>query len=198
MPVSQSGNEQANDNMNKQPYIYLNKAFADKKMKHRFIYLSVLLLTLVACHTTSEQENTCLDLLQNTYSEGGYTMSKWNDYRWLVLPNFPTDASRQTYCAEFMLYDGDDEDMLHILDNISTDFGNPFAQDITTPDQLYPYDINLFALPNNRDLDSGEHLYWWQTDKYIIRLLEIKSCPEVEMPAIAVISLYDKNMLPQH
>ena len=168
-------------------------------MKCRFIRFAVLFFAFVACNKTARQENTCLALLQNTYSEGNYTMSVWNRYHWMVLPDYPSDESQQTYRAEFLLLDGEDSDLQIIKDKIAADLGKPFAQDITTPNPLYQYDISLFALPNNRDLDleHGEHLYWWQTDEYVIRLFEANSHIEVGLPPIAIISLYNKKLLPK-
>lgn len=92
----------------------------------------MLFVTLLACNKISMQENTCLDLLQNTYSDGNYTMSVWNHYRWMVLPDYTPDESKQTYSAEFLLLEGEDSDLRIIKDKIAEDFGKYFAYNITT------------------------------------------------------------------
>jgi hypothetical protein len=55
---------------------------------------------------------------------------------------------------------------------------------------------HVFALPNNRELEGTETLYWWDTEEYVISLLESKEHSEVEMVAYAIVSLYDKQKLP--
>ncbi len=126
-------------------------------------------------------------------------MSSWNGSCWMFLPVYPPSESKQTYSAEFLLLDGEDSDLQKIKDKIAADMGKPFVQDIITPNPLYQYDRSLFALPTNRDLEleHGEHLYWWQTDEYVIRLFEANSHIEVGLPPIAILSIYNKTLLPK-
>jgi hypothetical protein len=56
--------------------------------------------------------------------------------------------------------------------------------------------IDAFGLPNNRELEGTETLYWWDTEEYVVSLLESKEHPEVEMVAYAIVALYDKQKLP--
>lgn len=161
-------------------------------MKQKILYIISFAFVLIACNKTAQNTDTCINLLINTYSDGKFLISKWGDYRWLVLPQ---DEHTSTYRAEFMLLDSEDRDLPIIVNKISADFGEPFAQNTTAPTELNQYDKNLFALPNNRALEEIELLFWWQTDEYIIRLYETNGHSEVEMPAVAVISIYDKERL---
>ena len=69
---------------------------------------------------------------------------------------------------------------------------------MTNPDPLTKYTSapNVFILPNNRDLEESEKLYWWDTEEYVVSLLESKEHPEVGMVAYAIVALYEKSKLP--
>lgn len=163
-------------------------------MKKTFIIVAICVLSLVGC--TNQKELTIYEILiENTYSDGEFEFSKWSGYRWFVIPLM---NESKDYCSKYMYIEGSDSDLNIILEKITDELGEPIAQQVTNPKQLAQYTSksNVFTLPNNRKLEETESLYWWDAEEYVISLYEAKSHPEVDMPANAIIALYDKKKLP--
>ena len=163
-------------------------------MKKTLLFVIICVLSLVGC-TNSTTPTICKDLVENTYSDGGFEFSEWGGYRWFVIPLM--NDSRE-YCSKYMYIDGTDSDLPVILEKITEELGEPIAQQVTNPEQLAKYTSqpHVFALPNNRELQGSETLYWWDTEEYVVSLFEAKAIPEVDMVANAIVSLYDKQKLP--
>jgi len=163
-------------------------------MKKTFLFITICLLTLVGC-TKSTKPTICEILVENTYSDGGFEFSEWEGYRWFVIPLM---NESQEYCSKYMYIDGTDDDLPIILEKITEELGKPIAQQVTNPEQLAKYSSkpNVFTLPNNRELQGTETLYWWDTEDYVVSLYEAKAHPELDMVANAIVALYDKQKLP--
>ena len=163
-------------------------------MKYKFLSLLVIILLLSNC-TNNSETMIYKALPENVYSDGEFEFSKWGGYRWLVIPIMNVS---QQYCSKYMYIDGTDADLPVILGKVIDELGEPIAQQVTDPEPLLKYTSvpHVFALPNNRELDGTETLYWWDTEEYVISLLESKEHSEVEMVAYAIVSLYDKQKLP--
>ena len=163
-------------------------------MKYRIILLCFIATFVVGCSndTLAPIYNV---LPENVYSEGEFEFSQWGGYRWFVIPIM--NASQQ-YCSKYMYIDGTDADLPVILGKVIDELGEPIAQQVTSPEPLLKYTSEpyIFALPNNRELEGTETLYWWDTEEYVVSLLESKEHPEVDMVAYAIVSLYDKRKLP--
>ena len=163
-------------------------------MKRFFIFAIICALSLISC-TNSTKPTICEELTENVYSDGEFYFTKWGGYRWLVIPLM--NNSRE-YCSKYMYIDGTDRDLPVILEKITKELGEPIAQQVTNPEQLAKYtsQSNIFILPNNRELQGSETLYWWDTEEYVVSLFEAKAIPEVDMVANAIVALYDKQRLP--
>lgn len=137
-----------------------------------------------------EQDMSCLGLGEYIYSDGGYTFANWAEKKWWVLPQQDENAH---YKSDFLLWNSVDEDIAAIKNTISSEFGEPFADHITKPEQLRECatDMAIFAMPNDRDIEETEMLYWWKTDTQVVRMYACCSIPEVDMPTAIVITLYD-------
>jgi len=157
-------------------------------MIREILYLFFAALMVVGCN--NKQDKSCLGLGENVYSEGGYTFSSWAEKEWWVLPQQDENAH---YKSDYLLWNSVDEDIAAIKNTISSEFGEPFADHITRPEQLQEYatDIAIFALPNDRDIEETEMLYWWKTDTQVVRMYACYSCYEGDMPTTIVITLYD-------
>lgn len=142
----------------------------------------------------NSKANVCFELSNNIFREGDLSYSKWAGYRWLFIPQ---QNETEGYREEYMLVNGHDSDLSKIIQILTASLGSPFAVHKTLPDQLYRYteDISIFALPNNREIEESERLYWWETKSHIVRLYESYSFDEVGLPANAVISLYNRSRL---
>lgn len=163
-------------------------------MKYRILLLCFIATLIVGC-ANDTQAPIYNVLPENVYSEGEFEFSKWGGYRWFVVPIM--NASQQ-YCSKYMYIDGTDADLPVILGKVIDELGEPIAQQVTNPEPLLKYTSvpHVFALPNNRELEGTETLYWWDTEEYVVSLLESKEHPEVEMVAYAIVALYDKRKLP--
>lgn len=180
-------------------------------MQHKNLSIKITLLTIVvavvtgmftACTKTQtanacmkkQAEDACSELYNNCYLDGKWILTQWGGHRWHVLPQ---DEQTQAYRDEFMLMNGEDSSLPEILELLTTCYGKPFAYNETSPQLLSEKfsDPSIFAMPNNRQLEGTEQLFWWDTDRYIIRLYEAHGHPEVGLPACAVIALYDKDII---
>ncbi len=160
----------------------------------RVLFIAICVLSLIGC-TKHSKSTICEVLVENVYSDDGFEFTEWGGYRWFVIPLM--DESRD-YCSKYMYIDGTDDDLPIILEKIIEELGEPIAQQVTTPKQLDKYTSkpNVFTLPNNRELQDSEILYWWDTEDYVVSLYEAKAHPEVDMVANAIVALYDKQKLP--
>ena len=160
-------------------------------------FLCVLVTSMIIFEGCTYKSHTPIyqALPENVYSDGEFMFSKWGGYRWFVIPIM--NAS-QEYCSKYMYIDGTDADLPLILGKVIEELGEPIAQQVTNPEPLLKYTSvpHIFALPNNRELEGTETLYWWDTEEYVVSLLESKEHPEVEMVAYAIVALYDKQKLP--
>lgn len=163
-------------------------------MKRVFLILTFCAALFASCNNNIQAP--IYEMLpENVYSDGEFAFSEWGGYRWFVIPIM--NAS-QAYCSKYMYIDGTDADLPVILEKVKEELGEPIAQQVTDPEQLVQYtsEPHVFALPNNRELEGTETLYWWDTEEYVVSLLESKEHPEVEMVAYAIVALYDKRKLP--
>ena len=163
-------------------------------MKKTFLIVIICVLSLIAC-TNQKEPTICETLIENTHSDGVLAFSERGGYRWFVIPLM--NDSRE-YCSKYMYIDGTDDDLPIILEKITEELGKPIAQQVTNPEQLAKYSSkpNVFTLPNNRELQGTETLYWWDTEDYVVSLYEAKAHPEVDMPANSIVAIYDKRKLP--
>lgn len=163
-------------------------------MKKTFLIVIICVLSLIAC-TNHKEPTICETLIENTHSDGVLAFSEWGGYRWFVIPLM--NDSRE-YCSKYMYIDGTDSDLPILLEKITKELGEPIAQQVTNPEQLAQYTSLscIFTLPNNRELQDSENLYWWDTEEYVVSLYEANSQPEVDMPANAIVAIYDKRKLP--
>lgn len=163
-------------------------------MKKTFLIAAICVLSLIGC-TNKTKPTICKTLIENTSSDGVLAFSEWGGYRWFVIPLM--NESRD-YCSKYMFVEGTDDDLPIILEKITDELGEPIAQHVTNPEQLTKYTSkpNVFTLPNNRELETTELLYWWDTEEYVVSLYEAKAHPEVDMVASAIVALYDKKKLP--
>ena len=163
-------------------------------MKKTFLIVIICVLSLIAC-TNQKEPASCETLIENTHSDGVLAFSEWGGCRWFVIPIM--NDSRE-YCSKYMFVEGTDSDLPVIFEKITEELGEPIAQQITNPEQLAKYTSkpNVFTLPNNRELQGMETLYWWDTEDYVVSLYEAKAHPEVGMVANAIVALYDKQKLP--
>lgn len=163
-------------------------------MKRGFLVLTFCAALFASCNNNIQAP--IYEMLpENVYSEGEFEFSKWGGYRWFVIPIM--NASQQ-YCSKYMYIDGTEADLPVILGKVIAELGEPIAQQVTNPEPLLKYTSvpHVFALPNNRELEETETLYWWDSEEYVVSLLESKEHPEVEMVAYAIVALYDKRKLP--
>lgn len=163
-------------------------------MKRVFLILTFCAALFASCNNNIQAP--IYEMLpENVYSDGEFAFSEWGGYRWFVIPIM--NASQQ-YCSKYMYIDGTDADLPVILGKVIDELGEPIAQQVTNPEPLLKYTSvpHVFALPNNRELEGTETLYWWDTEEYVVSLLESKEHPEVEMVAYAIVALYDKRKLP--
>lgn len=162
-------------------------------MKRLFICL-LLVLTIVGC-TDKTQTIIYQALPENVYSDGEFEFSEWSGYRWFVIPLM---NESQEYCSKYIYAEGTNDDLPIILKKITDELGEPIAEQVTNPEQLAKYASapNVFILPNNRALEESETLYWWDTEEYVVSLLESKEHPEVGMVAYTIVALYEKSKLP--
>ena len=160
----------------------------------KLIICLLFVLALVGC-TNKTQTLIFQALPGNVYSDGEFEFSKWSGYRWIVIP---LKNESKEYCSKYIYAEGTNDDLPIILEKITNELGEPVAQQVTNPEQLAKYTsaTNVFILPNNRDLEESEALYWWDTEEYIVSLLESKEQPEIGMVAYAVVALYEKQRLP--
>lgn len=151
-------------------------------------------LTIVGC-TDKPQTLIFQALSENVYSDGEFEFSQWSGYRWFVIPLM---NESQAYCSKYIYAEGTNDDLPIILKKITDELGEPIAEQVTNPEQLAKYASapNVFILPNNRALEESETLYWWDTEEYVVSLLESKEHPEVGMVAYAIVALYEKSKLP--
>lgn len=163
-------------------------------MKKTFLIVIICVLSLIAC-TNQKEQTICETLIENTRSDGVLAFSEWGGCRWFVIPIM--NDSRE-YCSKYMFVEGTDSDLPVIFEKITEELGEPIAQQITNPEQLAKYTSkpNVFTLPNNRELQGMETLYWWNTEDYVVSLYEAKAHPEVGKVANAIVALYDKQKLP--
>lgn len=150
-------------------------------------------LTIVGC--SNKQTLIYQALPENVYSDGEFEFSEWSGYRWFVIPLM---NESQAYCSKYIYVEGTNADLPIILEKITNELGEPVAQQVTNPELLAKYTSapNVFVLPNNRALEESETLYWWNTEEYVVSLLESKEHPEVGMAAYAIVALYEKSKLP--
>ena len=158
-------------------------------MKKTFLIVIICVLSLIAC-TNQKEPTICETLIENTHSDGVLAFSEWGGCRWFVIPIM--NDSRE-YCSKYMFVEGTDSDLPVIFEKITEELGEPIAQQITNPEQLAKYTSkpNVFTLPNNRELQGMETLYWWDTEDYEVRLYHAQAHPEVGMVANAIGDLYD-------
>ena len=163
-------------------------------MKRYLFFLIICLITITGC-TDKPQMLIYQALLENVYSDGEFEFSQWSGYRWFVIPLM---NESQEYCSKYIYAEGTNEDLPIILEKIKNELGEPIAKQVTNPEQLAKYtsDPNVFILPNNRDLEESEKLYWWDTEEYVVSLFESKEHLEVGMAAYAIVALYEKRKLP--
>ena len=163
-------------------------------MKKTFLFVIICVLSLIGC-TNKTKPTICETLIENISSDGGYPFSEWGGYRWFVIPLM---NESQEYCSKFIYVEGTDSDLPIILEKISDELGEPIAKQVTNPEQLAKYTSkpNVFTLPNNRELQDSETLYWWDTEEYVVSLYEAKAHPEVDLVASAIVAIYDKRKLP--
>ena len=163
-------------------------------MKKTFLFGIICVLSFIGC-TNKTKPTICEILIENTYSDGGFEFSEWGGYRWFVIPLM---NESHEYCSKYMYVEGTDDDLPIILEKIADELGEPIAQQVINPEQLAKYTskANVFTLPNNRELQDSETLYWWDTEDYVVSLYEAKAHPVVDMVASAIVALYDKRKLP--
>ena len=160
----------------------------------KLIICLLFALTIVGC-TDKHQTLIFQALSENVYSDGEFEFSQWSGYRWFVIPLM---NESQAYCSKYIYAEGTNDDLPIILKKITDELGEPIAEQVTNPEQLAKYASapNVFILPNNRALEESETLYWWDTEEYVVSLLESKEHPEVGMVAYAIVALYEKSKLP--
>ena len=160
----------------------------------KIIICLLFALTIVGC-TDKPQTLIFQALSENVYSDGEFEFSQWGGYRWFVIPLM---NESQAYCSKYIYAEGTNDDLPIILKKITDELGEPIAEQVTNPEQLAKYASapNVFILPNNRALEESETLYWWDTEEYVVSLLESKEHPEVGMVAYAIVALYEKSKLP--
>ena len=163
-------------------------------MKKIFLIVTICVLSLIGC-TNQKEPTICETLIENTNSDGVLAFSEWGGYRWFVIP-LMNDSHE--YCSKYMFVEGTDDDLPVILEKITDELGEPVAQQVTNQKQLAKYTSkpNVFTLPNNRELKDSETLYWWDAENYVVSLYEAQSNPETDMPAQAIVALYNKAKLP--
>ena len=163
-------------------------------MKRIFLILTICTTLFASCNNNT-QAPIYIVLPENVYSDGEFELSQWSGYRWFVIPLM---NESQKYCSKYIYAEGTNEDLPIILEKIKNELGEPIAKQVTNPEQLAKYtsDPNVFILPNNRDLEESEKLYWWDTEEYVVSLFESKEHPEVGMAAYAIVALYEKRKLP--
>ena len=163
-------------------------------MKRIFLILTICTTLFASCNNNT-QAPIYIVLPENVYSDGEFEFSQWSGYRWFVIPLM---NESQKYCSKYIYAEGTNEDLPIILEKIKNELGEPIAKQVTNPEQLAKYtsDPNVFILPNNRDLEESEKLYWWDTEEYVVSLFESKEHPEVGMAAYAIVALYEKSKLP--
>ena len=163
-------------------------------MKRIFLILTICTTLFASCNNNT-QAPIYIVLPENVYSDGEFEFSQWSGYRWFVIPLM---NESQKYCSKYIYAEGTNEDLPIILEKIKNELGEPIAKQVTNPEQLAKYtsDPNVFILPNNRDLEESEKLYWWDTEEYVVSLFESKEHPEVGMAAYAIVALYEKRKLP--
>lgn len=160
----------------------------------KLIICLLFALTIVGC-TDKPQTLIFQALSENVYSDGEFEFSQWSGYRWFAIPLM---NESQAYCSKYIYAEGTNDDLPIILKKITDELGEPIAEQVTNPEQLAKYASapNVFILPNNRALEESETLYWWDTEEYVVSLLESKEHPEVGMVAYAIVALYEKSKLP--
>lgn len=163
-------------------------------MKRIFLILTICTTLFVSCNNNTETP-IYIVLPENVYSDGEFVFSEWSGYRWFVIPLM---NESQAYCSKYIYAEGTNDDLPIILKKITDELGEPTAEQVTNPEQLAKYASapNVFILPNNRDLEESEKLYWWDTEEYVVSLFESKEHPEVGMAAYAIVALYEKSKLP--
>ena len=158
---------------------------------HNIIY--ILLLTAVFSACTKEPAS-LLDAPDYTYSDGEFTLVKWGGYRWAVLPQ---KDDTESYAFEVMLLDSEQCDLSKIYEALKSELGEPFMTSTTLPHDLIPNCMNstVFLLPGNRYAEDGEMAYWWEARDKTVRLYTADEVKSVGIPAIAVLSIYDMDVL---
>ena len=163
-------------------------------MKRIFLILTICTTLFASCNNNT-QTPIYIVLPENVYSDGEFEFSEWSGYRWFVIPLM---NESQEYCSKYIYIEGTNDDLPIILEKITNELGEPVAEQVTNPEPLTKYTSapNVFILPNNRDLEESEKLYWWDTEEYVVSLFESKEHPEVGLTAYAIVALYEKRKLP--
>ncbi len=162
------------------------------KHLHLVFYFLCIVCTLSACtKPTPEDTESCFDLCSNIFQEGNYTYSSWHNYQWIVMP-------AEKYAFEvFTFKDYDTLFFNDIYTALVNELGLPYANRDTLS---HPFDSTLmntvvYALPNNREIEPQENIYWWRSGSVIVRLFTAPGYEDVQLPSMAVLSFYNGEAL---
>lgn len=77
------------------------------------------------------------------------------------------------------------------------ELGLPYANRDTLS---HPFDSTLmntvvYALPNNREIEPQENIYWWRSGSVIVRLFTAPGYEDIQLPSMTVLSFYNGEAL---
>lgn len=153
---------------------------------HRVLFLTLLLLYAISCTKQSNISSSYYALIENVAEDGDWTVTEWNSYKWLVM-------SSKDYKLEVLILDKCDEQVQkNIYNKLVEDLGQPFADKETHRKGYEPtcYNNAIFSMPNDREIEDREQVYWWQDENFVVRLYTAHGHEEVGMEPTAVVSIF--------
>lgn len=153
---------------------------------HRVLFLTLLLLYAISCTKQSNISSSYYALIENVAEDGDWTVTEWNSYKWLVM-------SSEDYKLEVLILDKCDEQVQkNIYNKLVEDLGKPFADKETHRKGYEPtcYNNAIFSMPNDREIEDREQVYWWQDENFVVRLYTAPGHEDVGMEPTALISIF--------
>lgn len=154
--------------------------------KRVFYILMIFTLVVSSCTKNTNSEPSYYALIENIAEDGDWTVTEWNNYKWLVMPS-------EDYKLEVLIFDKCDEQVQkNIYNKLVEDLGEPLADKETHRKGYDPtcYNTAIFSMPNNREIEDNEEVYWWQDENFVVRLYTASGHEEVGMEPTAVISIF--------
>ncbi len=156
-------------------------------MKSKLVYLLCsFTLFFTACAKQSSTNPSYYALIENIVEDGDCTVTEWNNYKWFVMPS-------EDYKLEVLIIDKCDEQVQKdIYNKLLEDLGQPFADKETHRNGYEPtcYNLAIFSMPNDREIEDNEEVYWWQDENFVVRLYTAPGHEDVGMEPTALISIF--------